>query len=275
MARLDLGKVVGDSASVNVGTTTTLNAGQNASVENVGTTQNAIFNFGIPRGADGTNGTDGFSPTASVSQSGNITTITITDKNGTTTASIDLGAVGGDVLKEMNNYNNSNSPFIFANKEVGLYLVGERTTSGSNFYFKKDSNSGNNSIAGYPMFMEYYKDINEIGTPSANTYFANLYIVDNGGSEKGYVYSYRFYLDTSGNIHYDSTILNFQTITNGTQTFYGIKTFNNLPECSSAPTSNNQFANKKYVDDSITTAIGNINTILATLTTPDMPISLD
>lgn len=90
MARLDLGKVVGDSASVNVGTTTTLNAGQNASVENVGTTQNAIFNFGIPKGADGTNGTDGFSPTASVSQSGDTTTISITDKNGTTTASIDL-----------------------------------------------------------------------------------------------------------------------------------------------------------------------------------------
>jgi len=93
MAKLDLGKVVGESASVSVGTTTTLQAGQNASVENVGTTQNAIFNFGIPKGADGTNGTngtDGYSPSASVSQSGSITTITITDKNGTTTANINL-----------------------------------------------------------------------------------------------------------------------------------------------------------------------------------------
>lgn len=39
-------------------------------------------------GQDGQNGTDGFSPVASVSKSGNVATITITDKNGTTTAQI-------------------------------------------------------------------------------------------------------------------------------------------------------------------------------------------
>lgn len=42
-------------------------------------------------GADGKDGTDGFSPTAFVSKSGNITTITITDKNGTTTATVNDG----------------------------------------------------------------------------------------------------------------------------------------------------------------------------------------
>lgn len=102
----------GVSATIQVGTTTTGNAGTNASVQNVGTSTNAIFNFTIPRGAtgatgatgkdgsdgkdgkDGTNGQDGFSPTATVSKSGSTATITITDKNGTTTASVSDGSNG-------------------------------------------------------------------------------------------------------------------------------------------------------------------------------------
>lgn len=43
-----------------------------------------------PAGQNGEDGVDGFSPIANVSQSGDITTITITDKNGTTTESIDI-----------------------------------------------------------------------------------------------------------------------------------------------------------------------------------------
>ena len=41
-------------------------------------------------GRDGTDGVDGFSPIANVSQSGSVTTISITDKEGTTTAEIDM-----------------------------------------------------------------------------------------------------------------------------------------------------------------------------------------
>jgi len=46
----------GAAATVNVGTTTTGAAGTNASVTNSGSTSAAVFNFTIPRGADGTNG---------------------------------------------------------------------------------------------------------------------------------------------------------------------------------------------------------------------------
>jgi len=46
----------GAAATVNVGTTTTGAAGTNASVTNSGTTSAAVFNFTIPRGADGANG---------------------------------------------------------------------------------------------------------------------------------------------------------------------------------------------------------------------------
>ena len=43
----------GVSATIEVGTTTTLPAGSNALVENVGTSSEAVFNFSIPKGADG------------------------------------------------------------------------------------------------------------------------------------------------------------------------------------------------------------------------------
>lgn len=76
------------------------------------TTKTAIFNFSIPKGQkgdkgdrgqdgaqgaagqNGTNGADGFSPVATVSKVGNTATITITDKNGTTTATVSDGADG-------------------------------------------------------------------------------------------------------------------------------------------------------------------------------------
>ena len=47
-------------------------------------------------GINGTNGQDGFSPSASVTKSGSVATITITDKNSTTTATISDGTNGQD-----------------------------------------------------------------------------------------------------------------------------------------------------------------------------------
>jgi Collagen triple helix repeat (20 copies). len=53
---VDLGKI---TASVTVGNTTTGAAGTNASVSNSGTTQDAVLNFTIPRGAQGVQGPQG------------------------------------------------------------------------------------------------------------------------------------------------------------------------------------------------------------------------
>lgn len=44
----------GDAATITVGTVTTLPAGSSATVTNSGTTSSAVFDFGIPKGADGT-----------------------------------------------------------------------------------------------------------------------------------------------------------------------------------------------------------------------------
>ena len=55
-----------------------------------------VMSFGIPKGTDGQDGDDGYSPTASVSKSGNTAMITITDKNGTTSAQVSDGTDGTD-----------------------------------------------------------------------------------------------------------------------------------------------------------------------------------
>ena len=84
----------GAAATISVGTTSTLPAGSSATVTNSGTSSAAVFDFGIPKGDKGDTGAtgpDGYSPTATVTKSGDTATITITDKNGTTTASVSDG----------------------------------------------------------------------------------------------------------------------------------------------------------------------------------------
>lgn len=87
----------GESATIAVGTTSTLPAGSSATVVNSGTSSAAVLDFGIPKGdtgAAGQDGADGFSPIANVTKVGDTATITITDENGTTTASVTDGSDG-------------------------------------------------------------------------------------------------------------------------------------------------------------------------------------
>ena len=90
----------GQAATISVGSTITGAAGTQASVTNSGTSSAAVLNFTIPRGEtgatgasgqNGRDGADGYSPTATVTKSGDTATITITDKNGTTTAQVKDG----------------------------------------------------------------------------------------------------------------------------------------------------------------------------------------
>lgn len=84
----------GAAATISVGSTSTLPAGSSATVTNSGTSSAAVFDFGIPKGDKGdtgATGADGYSPSATVTKTGDTATITITDKDGTTTASISDG----------------------------------------------------------------------------------------------------------------------------------------------------------------------------------------
>ncbi len=64
----------GTPATVTVGTTTTGAPGTNASVTNSGTAQNAVLNFTIPAGKNGTDGTDGADGTPATVSIGTTTT---------------------------------------------------------------------------------------------------------------------------------------------------------------------------------------------------------
>ena len=88
------------AGAIGVGDTTTLEPGNNATV-----TESVVggvhkFSFGIPKGEKGNDGTkgdtgsDGYSPTANVTQTATGATITITDKTGTTTAEVKNGKDG-------------------------------------------------------------------------------------------------------------------------------------------------------------------------------------
>lgn len=84
----------GQAATIAVDSTTTLPAGSSATVENVGTSSAASLAFGIPKGDTGAAGADGFSPSAAVTQTPTGATISITDKDGTTTADVTDGTDG-------------------------------------------------------------------------------------------------------------------------------------------------------------------------------------
>lgn len=120
---------VGITPQINVGEIETLNPNEEAYVEldESSTKLNPVLNFGIPKGDKGdkgdtgnagakgdkgdkgdtgeqgpqgpkgdtgASGNDGFSPTATVSKVGKVATISITDKNGTTTTTISDGNDG-------------------------------------------------------------------------------------------------------------------------------------------------------------------------------------
>lgn len=87
----------GEAATIAVGTTSTLAPGASATVTNSGTSSAAVLDFGIPKGEKGDTGAagaDGYSPSATVSKSGDTATISITDKDGTTTTTITDGVDG-------------------------------------------------------------------------------------------------------------------------------------------------------------------------------------
>ena len=65
----------GTAATIAVGTVSTVSAGGSATVSNAGTSSAAVFNFGIPRGADGSNGSNGSDGSAATIAVGTVSTL--------------------------------------------------------------------------------------------------------------------------------------------------------------------------------------------------------
>lgn len=84
----------GEPGPANTLTIGTVEGGEEAGATITGESPNQTLNLTLPRGEDGTDGVDGFSPTITSSKTGKTTTLTITDVNGTRTATILDGADG-------------------------------------------------------------------------------------------------------------------------------------------------------------------------------------
>ena len=77
----------GATPDISIGTVETLNPDESATATITGTAENPVLNLGVPKGDTGV---DGFSPSASVTkQDGNIV-ITVTDKDGTTSETLEV-----------------------------------------------------------------------------------------------------------------------------------------------------------------------------------------
>ena len=165
----------GQAATVSVGSTTTGAAGTNASVVNSGSSSAAILDFTIPRGADGaagSDGNDGFSPIATVSQTASGATISITDAQGTTTANITNGTDGTDGF----------TPVITATAAVNA-------TSGTPYV-----NVYKTGTDEYPLFDFAFGNLKgETGsTPTPTSIAISSYVSMRSGFSNVYSYAYQF-----------------------------------------------------------------------------------
>lgn len=169
----------GRAATVAIGTTQTLNPGQSAFVNNVGTNNDAIFNFGIPQGDKGDKGDTG--ATGATGQAATVTVGTTTTlapgsdatvtNSGTSSAAVfnfgvpqgatgatgaqgPVGSVKSTVVSELPASGNSDT----------FYLVDREATTGtaSGTYITIDNPEPNGEISDYDILGDAEQD----GTPT-------------------------------------------------------------------------------------------------------------
>ena len=265
-------------------------------------------------GQIGPAGADGISPTASVSKSGSVATISITDKNGTTTATVNDGTNGtngqdgvgvpsggttGQILAKTSDTDYAtqwiNAPS--GGADIPIYMLetsraiwdaaASTTTSndanaiaraseiintmynstrkyGGILYFSTNTKYNflmllKDTIATNKTQFAFYSNASAYQMTYSNRMFIHRVLRINGSWTNGVFTCTSMNYDVGGDYNFDNLVS-----TNTIQYINAKKTFSTLPESSVTPTTNNQLVNKKYVDD----LVGNINTILATLTTP-------
>lgn len=106
-------------------------------------------------GQDGSNGQDGYSPSASVSKSGDTATITITDKNGTTTTTISDGTNGTNGTNGTDGY----SPTATVTKSGTTATISITDKNGTTTATVSDGTNGTNGQDGQ----------NGVGVPTGGT----------------------------------------------------------------------------------------------------------
>ena len=145
-----------------------------------------------------------------------------------------------------------NSPFVVEGKPLGLYIFKHIPAP----YITGYSNGNIQSIQLYNGFILL---TNTTIDHTSATYQQIGYVWGSQlDSSHGYVGNYTGTLSvygTTGKTTVGSSSNAYAVASTGNSTIDGKKTFNTLPESSPTPTTNNQLVNKKYVDDSIASAI--------------------
>lgn len=151
--------------------------------------------------------------------------------------------------------NNSSTPFVLAGKKKGLYLTNFLNTS---FYYKLLESDSNLQLQNIRVTaIHLFEDID--GTENTKNNIGYIYYYANNASLVSIESKMQAELSlNNGTLKLSGTIGLGQLMTTSKQTFSGLKKFSTIPQQgdTTAPTNDAQFTNKKYVDDSIATAIG-------------------
>ena len=127
----------GPANTLSIGTVT---KGADAAATITGSAPNQTLNLTLPKGDKGNTGEkgdpgdDGYSPTVTVSKTGKVTTVTITDKNGDHVATINDGEDGqgaGDMLKSV--YDTDNDGVVDNAEKVNNHTVESDVPAGATF----------------------------------------------------------------------------------------------------------------------------------------------
>ena len=142
---------------------------------------------------------------------------------------------------------NSSNPFVFDGKKKGLYILNSSDT----FYYKAKEDLSIQSFSGQMIIIILNKDYNYDEITSEEVLGSWIYRDNSGSLRFGYDLKGKNYINSS--TYYIGTFL----LNNTFQTISGLKNFSTIPQQSNttAPTLDNQFTNKKYVDDAISSAI--------------------
>ena len=193
------------------------------------------------------------------------------------------GGGGASIYKlEANEGESASNPFILEEHTEGIYYT---TTGYSKIYVKARRTDtaiinmlvlfGNHSVTMFYYNGKYSYEYSgvlvkmflpskiEIAGNDSNTFFQ---ITDGTIYKSSNSYTIRL-LDSSSTGDNNFIVSNVDLV-NKPRAINAKKTFNILPESSITPTTANQLTNKSYVDNAISNAVGSINTVLATLTTP-------
>ena len=226
-------------------------------------------------GTNGTNGTDGISPIATITKSGSTATITITDKNGTTTATVSDGtngtngtngrdgyvqytagtnisiednvisAIGGGIETLENQTIQLKSANVTSNITAGLYIL-----KGASTVIKYANNLSHSPLTYCGDDGQAILLVSDVGLSSDSGIYSQIGYVfissANANEPRIYVYN-----RTEMSTFKPSRAMLTDTICTVSQTH----TYTALPVTSITPTENTHIVNKKYVDDSITSAI--------------------